>query len=228
MPGSCRRPGSRATTRWAGSGAWTRKGFFTGTVYQPWLTRDYDENDTVLDAPYYLDFMAHYPPNPTPAQIEEKAVLEQAALCYNTPLAYALDNAGQKCRMIACNLGNVPPDAFAAIVAGGTVSSEQLWAALIQAGYLRTTDVPAGTWISEQFQPYQPGFQLTLPAPFDSYAAPACALLTQACLTSRIDTDRYGRVMAGRTRACSCPTSRRARTTPISATPYPMASNQAA
>ena len=24
----------------------------------------------------------------------------------------------------------------------------------------------------------------------------ACALLTQACLTSRIDTDRYGRVMA--------------------------------
>ena len=47
--------------------------------------------------------------------------------------------------MIACNLGNVPPDAFAAIVAGGTVSSEQLWAALIQAGYLRTTDVPAGT-----------------------------------------------------------------------------------
>ena len=98
--------------------------------------------------------------------------------------------------MIACNLGNVPPDAFAAIVAGGTVSSEQLWAALIQAGYLRTTDVPAGTWISEQFQPYQPGFQLTLPAPFDSYAAPACALLTQACLTSRIDTDRYGRVMA--------------------------------
>ncbi|WP_175012300.1 SpvB/TcaC N-terminal domain-containing protein [Burkholderia lata] len=173
----------------------TPKGFFSCTLYQPWLMREYDENDTVLDAPYYRIFMAQYPPDPTPAQIEEKEVLEQAALCYNTPLTYALDSAGQKCRMIACNLGNVPPDAFAAIVAGGAISSEQLWAALIQAGYLRTTQVPAGTWISEQFQPYQPGFQLALPAPFDAYAAAACALLTQACLTSRVDTDRYGRVM---------------------------------
>ena len=94
MPGSCRRPGSRATTRWAGSGAWTRQGLHRHGL-PAWLTRDYDENDTVLDAPYYLDFMAHYPPNPTPAQIEEKAVLEQAALCYNTPLAMRWTTPGR-------------------------------------------------------------------------------------------------------------------------------------
>ncbi|MBR8657862.1 hypothetical protein KDH83_31590, partial [Achromobacter sp. Marseille-Q0513] len=80
--------------------------------------------------------------------------------------------------------------------AGGPAGSKRRGAARTRAGSRRPPEAPAGPWIRAQSQPYQPGFQLTLPAPFDSYAAPACALLTQACLTSRIDTDRYGRVMA--------------------------------
>ncbi|MBJ2182498.1 VCBS repeat-containing protein [Pseudomonas veronii] len=173
----------------------TPKGFFTRTVHQAWQTLDYDENDTLPDAPYFVDFMANYPANPTPAQIEEKNVLLQILPCYNTPVASVIDNLGEKCRLVVCNLGEVAPDAFAAIVAGGSVTSTELWAALVTAGYLETHAGQPGTWVSALFQPYTAGFALTLPAPYDAYAQATTTLLVQACLTSFIAADRYGRVL---------------------------------
>jgi RHS repeat-associated protein len=170
----------------------TPKGFFSRTVYGAWQTVAYDEDDTILDAPFYIDFMAHYPVQPSQAQRDEKAALDKAAAFYNTPSTAILDNAGHAIRQIRNNLGNVPPDYFAGIVSGG-VTSEQLWSALIEAGYLETrTD---GTWVTAAFQPYTPGFTLTLPVPYDQFAAPAAALLTQDCLTTLLTVDNAGRLV---------------------------------
>jgi RHS repeat-associated protein len=171
----------------------TPKGFFTRAVYGAWQTVQYDEDDTILDAPFYVDFMAHYPEQPTQAQQDEKAALDKAAAFYNTPSTAILDNAGRTIRQIRDNLGDVPPDYFAAIV-GGDVTSEQLWSALITAGYLENKAAARGASVTANFQPYTSGFKLTLPAPFDAYAAQAAALLTQSCLTTLFVLDSAGRL----------------------------------
>lgn len=172
----------------------TPKGFFTRTAQRAWSTTVFDEDDTVLDAPFYLDFMAHYPADPSEAQRDEKAALDKAAAFYNTPETSILDSAGHPIRRIRSNLGNVPADYFAGIVTGD-VTSADLWAALIDAGYLVTTQIPAGTWVTTAFQPFVPGFTLTLPPPYAPFAAPAATLLTQHCLTTLLVPDRAGRVV---------------------------------
>lgn len=172
----------------------TPQGFFTRTEYRAWRTVQYDEDDTLLDAPYYIDFMAHYPADPTQAERDEKAALEKTVPFYNTPTTEILDNAGHAVRRIVSNLGNVPPDAFVEIVSG-TVTSEELWSALIAAGYLETREVPQGTWITAKFQPYTPGFKISLPPPYDQFSEPAAAILTQACLTTLLVVDITGRLL---------------------------------
>jgi RHS repeat-associated protein len=173
----------------------TPQGFFTRTEFAAWQTAQYDEDDTILDAPYYIDFMAHYPANPDQRQQDEKAALDKAAKFYNTPTTTVLDNAAHTIRQIQNNLGNVPSDAFVAIVAGSGVTSAALWSALIDAGYLATTTTPAGTWVTAKFQPYMPGFVLTLPAPYDQFAAAVTTALTQNDLTNFFAVDLAGRTL---------------------------------
>jgi RHS repeat-associated protein len=172
----------------------TSKGFFTRTVFGTWETLQYDEDDTVLDAPFYRAFMASYPSNPTLAQKDERAALLKAAAFYNTPSSQILDNAGRPFRQIQNNLGEVSPDAFASIVTP-PITSEELWSALITAGYLATLEAPKGTWVTSLFQPYSPDFTLTLPAPYDHFAAAAATLLLQNDLTTRLVTDSAGRLL---------------------------------
>ena len=141
--------------------------------------------------------MAHYPAKPTQRQKDEKAALEKAVPFYNTPQTAILDNAGHTIRQIRNNLGNVPSTAFDAIVEGTKVTSQELWSALIAAGYLATLAAPAGTWVTPKFAPYTPGFALTLPPPYDQFAAAVTTLLTQNCLTSFLAVDLAGRVLEG-------------------------------
>ena len=171
----------------------TSKGFLTLTVIGAWETARHDEDDTIRESPFYNEFMANYPADPTQAQIDEKAALEKAVICEATPAREILDSTGHAFRRVLDNLGNVPPDHFAGIVSGDVTSAE-LWSALVTAGYLRTLERPKGTWVTEKFQPYTPGFTLTLPPPYDQFAAPAAASLVQSRLTTSLVVDQAGRL----------------------------------
>ena len=82
-------PGSRATTRWAGSGAWTRPRASSPARSTSPGSRGITTRTTPCSTPRtYLDFMAHYPPNPAGADRGKgragagRALLQHAAgLC---------------------------------------------------------------------------------------------------------------------------------------------------
>lgn len=78
----------------------TPKGFFTKVVYTAWEESHFDEDDTVLDAPYYKWFIANYPAEPTQEQKDEKDALDKAALFYNTPTIYVTDQTASRIREI--------------------------------------------------------------------------------------------------------------------------------
>jgi hypothetical protein len=75
----------------------TPKGFFSRVQFTPWDESHYDEDDTVLEAPYYLAFMANYPADPTQQQKDEKDALIKAARFYNTPAIKVIDSVGNTC-----------------------------------------------------------------------------------------------------------------------------------
>ena len=172
------------------------KGYFTSTVYTPWQRQYYDEDDTVLDSPYYQQFMASYPANPTPAQQAEKAALDKAASFYGTPGISVFDNVSHPVRDITNSLGNITPDTLATIVAGSGISPADLWDELHTKGYLVTTPLPAPhTGLTALFEPYTPGFTLQLDPPYDQFAAATTDLLAQACLTSLAGYDQDARLV---------------------------------
>lgn len=72
----------------------TPKGFFAKVNFTSWETVHRDEDDTVTDSPYYIEFMKNYPANPTQEQIDEKDALDKAAAFYDTPTINVLDNLG--------------------------------------------------------------------------------------------------------------------------------------
>lgn len=72
----------------------TPKGFFTKTEFSPWETSFYDEDDTVMDSPFYMEFLENYPANPTKEQQNEKDALDKAARFFNTPKSTVYDNLG--------------------------------------------------------------------------------------------------------------------------------------
>lgn len=78
----------------------TPKGFFSTIEYSPWQQKLYDEDDTITDSVYYINFMANYPINPTPGQQDEKDALDKAAAFYKTPTTSILDNKGAVIRNI--------------------------------------------------------------------------------------------------------------------------------
>ncbi len=86
----------------------TPKGFFSKAVYSAWQEIRYDENDTVLDSPFYIAFKANYPSNPTLAQQDENNALDKAAVFYNTPTTVVNDNAGYIIRTIKTRNDGTP------------------------------------------------------------------------------------------------------------------------
>lgn len=78
----------------------TPKGFFTKVVYTAWEELHFDEDDTVLDSPYYKWFVANYPANPTQEQKDEKDALDKAARFYNTPTINVKDQTASNIREI--------------------------------------------------------------------------------------------------------------------------------
>lgn len=79
------------------------KGFFTKVEISSWEEKVYDEDDTVLDSPYYIRFMKDYPKHPDKPnrqQIDEKDALDKAAKFYNTPVILVGDNMNFTIRTI--------------------------------------------------------------------------------------------------------------------------------
>lgn len=162
----------------------TPKGFFTRAVYTPWELWRYDEDDTVKDSRFYSEHM----PDGNGISAEEKQALEQAATFYNTPSIEVLDTLGNAVLTIDNNLGYVAPDAFTAIVAGTSVTSQELWGELVVQGYLT-----ADGWVAPKFWPYQEGFSLQLSPPFEQFAEPTLLLLKENCLAAYYRIDIEGR-----------------------------------
>ncbi len=163
----------------------TPKGFFSKVEFAPWEEKRYDEDDTVKDAEYYINFVKNYPTDPTQEQKDEKDALDKAAKFYNTPSISILDNAGNTIHAIDNNLGNVGPNDFKDIVKGTTITPENLFNELITKGYLKTNiDSPIGTWVTDRFQPYTPGFVLDLDDLYKQFIEKVTDLLKQNCLTS--------------------------------------------
>lgn len=161
----------------------TPKGFFSKTEFSPWESWLYDEDDTVLDSQYYIEHFS----TTTPA---ERAALEQAARFYNTPQIQVLNVAGEAFLTIDNNLGKVAPDAFTAIVGNTGITSAELWQALVDALYLT-----AEGWVTPKFQPYVPGFEMVLPAPYEQFVPQLIPMLKQNCLTSYSLLDVEGNVL---------------------------------
>lgn len=70
------------------------KGFFSKVKFTAWEERHYDEDDTVKDSQYYINFFNNYPENPTQQQKDEKDALDKAAVFFNTPNVKISDNHG--------------------------------------------------------------------------------------------------------------------------------------
>lgn len=64
------------------------KGFFSQSVFTPWHTKHYDENDTVTDSVYYQQNNGNLP-------AAKQAALDKAALHYDTPNVQLSDNMGR-------------------------------------------------------------------------------------------------------------------------------------
>lgn len=162
----------------------TPKGFFSKAIYTPWENVTYDLNDTMPESPYYLAFMAAYPQQPTPVQQAEYNALQAALPCYNTPLRVVLDNMGNPIRSIACNLGAIAGNAIPETVASPQTPL-QAWQALQAAGYLSPTpDSETAAWVTDAFQPYQPGFHAAFLAQFPDNGAKLEDYLAQSCMTT--------------------------------------------
>lgn len=174
----------------------TPKGFIKKNVFTPWQRRVHDEDDTVLDSPFYVAFMASYPPDPTPDQRAEKAALDKAAAFYDTPHVSVLDNVGNPVRSIQDSIGDITADAFTAIVSGSGITSRELWDELHVTGYLVTSRERAmRTTVTGLFEPYTPGFALRLGPRFEQFAPATAALLRGACLTSIASFDQQARMI---------------------------------
>ncbi len=162
----------------------TPKGFFSKAIYTPWENVTYDLNDTMPESPYYLAFMAAYPQQPTPVQQAEYNALQSALPCYNTPLRVLLDNLGNPIRSIACNLGAIASNAIPEEVASPQTPL-QAWQALQAAGYLSPTpDTETAAWVTDVFQPYQPGFHAAFLEQFPDNGAKLEDYLAQSCMTT--------------------------------------------
>jgi RHS repeat-associated protein len=169
----------------------TPKGFFSKVEFSTWEVKSYDEDDTVKDSIYYNDFTK----NPTtPAEKNEKNALDKAAAFYNTPSISILDNLGRSVRDLENNLGAVRASDFDGIVAGVSVTPQELWQQLVTASYLEpdSQDLTAA-WVTDKLQPYDTAFQQAFSAEFKTLATPLLNLLKENGLPTLHELDIQGR-----------------------------------
>lgn len=161
------------------------KGFFSRSVYSPWMHQSWDQNDTVKEAPFYLANIN----NMDPGFADSLDALQKAAVHYGTPSTVITDNMGHTIRSIASNLGQVNPDDLDAIAQTIGKTGSDVFSALVDAHYLT-----AKGWVNfTEFQPYEPDFQLRLPAPYDQLEAQLTQYLMQSCLMAYTYNDFQGR-----------------------------------
>jgi RHS repeat-associated protein len=149
----------------------TPLGTFRAIVYgwdrtvggSPWAVAAYDENDTLLLSEYYARLMAAVAPDPA-----EKQVVEQAALCVDSPLRQCLDPAGRAVATISQDAAVVTVERLRSFGA----QAAQLLSALTAVGYLDDQGR-----FTVAFRSFQPGWTVSLPPPFDAEAATVTALL---------------------------------------------------
>ncbi|MFK8103124.1 MAG: SpvB/TcaC N-terminal domain-containing protein [Saprospiraceae bacterium] len=168
----------------------TPKGFFTKVSFSPWEEKAYDEDDTILDAPYYISFMENYPADPTQAQQDEKDALDKAAKFYDTPTTTIADNMGSVILVIQDNLGAVATNTFEKILNNTFLKSSDLWADLVRQGYLSTEGR-----LTSKYSPYTPSFSLNLSSEFKDYEASVTHLLLEGVLVAYYATDIESRVV---------------------------------
>ncbi|MCB1214484.1 MAG: RHS repeat-associated core domain-containing protein [Deltaproteobacteria bacterium] len=194
----------------------TSKGFLTQSLYTPWEVLNYDENDSILQAPYYQAFMKEYPQATNPiqpthqAQKNEYLALKQAELCYNTPKTSVLDNLGRVVRTIHDNIGAVPEDAFKEIAQDSGYSSQQIWLGLVNNNLLlpitklKAPKIKKAAWINPKtFRPdTEAGYQAlkkieqSLPTDQQEIFQQAVEQLKSARLTTLNVLDIQGRALA--------------------------------
>ena len=115
------------------------KGFFSKTVYSPWATVEFDENDTVRDSRFYSEHAG----DSNPAFAREAAALQQAARDQDTPNTSHFNPRGQFIQLTRINLegSGDPPPRFDMVT--------QIWTDL-QGNQLRAAD-------PRFFDPLNPG-----------------------------------------------------------------------
>jgi RHS repeat-associated protein len=167
----------------------TPKGFLRRTEYAPWCVTSWDENDTVLESPYYL---AH--PNGQGLGPLEWQALLKAVLCAKTPARRYLDPCAN---VIAEITEDNLTLALGSLEALGLspADAQALYGDLQANGFL---DLRGGLTIA--FQPSTPGFSLHLPPAFQPYEAQVIAVLQALVgggrpLTALSGRDGLGRVI---------------------------------
>jgi RHS repeat-associated protein len=170
----------------------TPKGFLRRQAHASWMTTSWDENDTVLDSPYYKSF----PSDPkTPEQKREAAALAQAAQAFNTPTRTCVDPTGDVIHVLTANLGVITPDTLAPAVIDQPITPQELWDRLVADGYLEPAkNVPGAAWATARMQPYVRAFQLVFAEQYGAVAAPTLDILKETGLASHNVLDIQGRV----------------------------------
>ncbi|MDP4264685.1 MAG: SpvB/TcaC N-terminal domain-containing protein [Bacteroidota bacterium] len=167
----------------------TPKGFFTKTEYGAWDQKSYDEDDTVVESPYYKQFMRSHNSG------DEYDSLVRAAAFYNTPATVLLDAMGRTVITMQDNLGRVLPALFKNIATPG-ITAQAIYDDLLAKGYLvSATDSDGGAWITGKFTPFIKGFTLQLDTPVSSLASSIQTLLQPSCLCTWKQYDITNRVI---------------------------------
>lgn len=111
----------------------TPKGFFLKTEYTPWVQRQYDEDDTVKQSPYYKEHFQDADP-------DEKDALEKASVFENTPNEDVLDNMGRRFLTVQINVWEEDDGTGTAVVKEGPVYLTTFYTLDIQGNVLSATD----------------------------------------------------------------------------------------
>jgi RHS repeat-associated protein len=177
------------------------KGFFTKVTFTPWQSKQYDANDTILDAPYYLQHKEQLGKIKSTAPISgahlpgtEVAAIRQAVACYNSPAATILDTMGRSVRSVTDRLGAVTARKLMPILQDATAVQTAI-EELITAGWLvADTGNPDVYWLTDTFQPYTIGFAVAFTIG-GTDAVALLDLLKQGRLTTLQTFDIQGRLL---------------------------------
>ncbi|MEO7177481.1 MAG: RHS repeat-associated core domain-containing protein, partial [Allosphingosinicella sp.] len=171
----------------------TAAGFLRRQAYGAWTNIVWDENDTVLDSPFYKAF----PADPkTPAEKREAAALAQSVRDYNTPTRTCIDPSGGTIRVLAANLGAITPDTLAPAVAGQPITAQELWDRLVADGYLApAVEIEGAAFATARLEPYDRRFQQAFAAAYGAVAAPALDILKETGLTTHNVLDIQGNIV---------------------------------